>query len=276
MPVIRHLLIGRGPDTPDQDAFERKLFVIRRVTELRTSEVSFPSLSSRTLVYKGMLSAPQLAEFYADLRDPGLTSALAIVHSRFSTNTFPSWALAHPHRMSAHNGEINTLQGNINWMQAREAILESEKFGDDLARCLPLVAPGTSDSLAFDHVLELLSLAGRSLPHAAMMMIARAREPDDRRLRGPRGLLPLPLAPDRALGRPGGDRLHRRHPAGSDARPQRAASRPLGRHQRRLGRRLLRSRLLPGSGRPGRLPRAPAPGQHVLRRPRARPGSGGG
>ena len=176
MPVIRHLLIGRGPDTPDQDAFERKLFVIRRTTELRTTEIAFPSMSSRTVVYKGMLSAPQLSGFYADLRDPALRSALAIVHSRFSTNTFPSWALAHPHRMSAHNGEINTIAGNINWMQARESILESPLFGDDLERCLPLVAPGTSDSLAFDHVFELLCLAGRSLPHAAMMMIPRVHE----------------------------------------------------------------------------------------------------
>jgi glutamate synthase domain-containing protein 2/glutamate synthase domain-containing protein 1/glutamate synthase domain-containing protein 3 len=176
MPVIRHLLIGRGPDTPDQDAFERKLFVIRRTTELRTTEIAFPSMSSRTVVYKGMLSAPQLSGFYADLRDPALRSALAIVHSRFSTNTFPSWALAHPHRMSAHNGEINTIAGNINWMQARESILSSPLFGPDLERCLPLVAPGTSDSLAFDHVFELLCLAGRSLPHAAMMMIPRVHE----------------------------------------------------------------------------------------------------
>ena len=176
MPVIRQFLIGRGPDTPDQDAFERKLFVIRRVTELRTHSMSFPSVSSRTIVYKGMLTAPQLSEFYADLRDPSMTSALAIVHSRFSTNTFPSWSLAHPHRMSAHNGEINTIAGNLNWLQAREAILESNLFGDDLERCLPLVATGTSDSLAFDQVFELLCLAGRSLPHAAMMMIPRAHE----------------------------------------------------------------------------------------------------
>ena len=176
MPTIRQLMIGRGPSTEDADAFERKLFVIRRIIELQTSEVTFPSFSARTIVYKGMLTAPQLARFYPDLRDPALTSALAIVHSRFSTNTFPSWGLAHPHRMSAHNGEINTLQGNVNWMQAREAILESDLFGDDLKRCLPLVTPGTSDSLAFDHVFEMLCLAGRSLPHAAMMMIPRAHE----------------------------------------------------------------------------------------------------
>ena len=176
MPTIRQLMIRRGPDCADADAFERKLFVIRRTIELETSEVTFPSFSARTIVYKGMLTAPQLARFYPDLRDPQMKSALAIVHSRFSTNTFPSWGLAHPHRMSAHNGEINTLQGNVNWMQAREAILESELFGDDLKRCLPLVTPGTSDSLAFDHVFEMLCLAGHSLPHAAMMMIPRAHE----------------------------------------------------------------------------------------------------
>jgi glutamate synthase (NADPH) large chain len=179
MPTIRQLLIGRGPDTPDPDAFERKLFVIRRLVERETAEVTFPSFSSRTIVYKGMLTAPQLSNFYKDLRDPQVKSALAIVHSRFSTNTFPSWGLAHPHRMSAHNGEINTLQGNVNWMQAREAILESELFGEDLQRCLPLVTPGTSDSLAFDHVFELLVLAGHSAPHAAMMMIPRAHENRD-------------------------------------------------------------------------------------------------
>ena len=179
MPTIRQLMIRRGPDTPDADAFERKLFLIRRTLELETSEVTFPSFSARTIVYKGMLTAPQLANFYTDLRDPLMKSALAIVHSRFSTNTFPSWGLAHPHRMSAHNGEINTLQGNVNWMQAREAILDSELFGDDLRRCLPLVTPGTSDSLAFDHVFELLCLAGHSLPHAVMMMIPRAHENRD-------------------------------------------------------------------------------------------------
>ncbi len=179
MPTIRQLMIRRGPDTPDADSFERKLYVIRRTLELETSEATFPSFSARTIVYKGMLTAPQLSRFYPDLRDPLMKSALAIVHSRFSTNTFPSWSLAHPHRMSAHNGEINTLQGNINWMQAREAILRSELFGADLHRCLPLVAPGTSDSLAFDHVFELLCLAGHSLPHAAMMMIPRAHENRD-------------------------------------------------------------------------------------------------
>jgi glutamate synthase (NADPH) large chain len=176
MPVIRQLLVERGAGCPDQDAFERKLYVIRRVLELESSDVTFPSFSSRTIVYKGMLTAPQLSRFYADLRDPELRSAMAIVHSRFSTNTFPAWDLAHPHHFCAHNGEINTLAGNINWMQAREAIFESPELGDDLKRLTPLVTPGMSDSLAFDRIFELLVLAGRSLPHAAMMMIPRAYE----------------------------------------------------------------------------------------------------
>ncbi len=256
MPVVRHLLIGRGGETADQDAFERKLFVIRRVTELRTSSMSFPSVSSRTIIYKGMLTAPQLAEFYSDLRDPTMTSALAIVHSRFSTNTFPSWSLAHPHRMSAHNGEINTVAGNLNWLQAREAILESNLFGDDLERCLPLVATGTSDSLAFDQVFELLCLAGRSLPHAAMMMIPRAHE----NLNGiPEALEGFYHYHSRLIepwDGPGGDRLHRRHFPGGHARPQRPAPRTLACDPRWLGGRLVRGGLVRGRRR-GRCPPGP-------------------
>ena len=171
-PRIRQLLIGAGDELADQDAFERKLFVIRRVVELESgSDVSFPSFSSRTIVYKGMLAAPQLARFYLDLRDPALTSALALVHSRFSTNTFPSWELAHPYRLIAHNGEFNTLRGNRNWLRAREATMSSPLFGDDLRRCLPLLDEEISDSASFDRVLELLHLSGRPLAEAVMMMI---------------------------------------------------------------------------------------------------------
>ena len=118
-----------------------------------------------------MLTAPQLPRYYTDLRDPRLASRLALVHSRFSTNTFPSWTLAHPFRMIAHNGEINTLRGNANWMRARESQLASELFGDDLKRIMPTIQPGASDSATFDNVLELLVLSGRSIPHAMMMMI---------------------------------------------------------------------------------------------------------
>src|ERR1039457_389524 len=175
-PTIRQLFIGAGPaHLDDQDAFERKLYVIRRVAEKAFEDRMYiASLSSRTIVYKGMLISYQLAYFYPDLADTRMASAFVLVHSRFSTNTFPSWELAHPYRMIAHNGEINTLQGNVNWMRARESQMASELFGDDLAKVLPVVRPGGSDSATFDNVLELLTLAGRSLPHAVMMMIPEA------------------------------------------------------------------------------------------------------
>src|SRR3954470_14184950 len=175
-PHIRQLFVEAGPGFEhDQDAFERKLYVIRRIVELAIGpEFYAPRCSSRTVVYKGMLKAPQLRSFSPDLQDERFASALALVHSRFSTNTFPSWDLAHPFRVIAHNGEINTLMGNVNWMRARESQLSSELFGLDLQKVLPVVRPGGSDSATFDNVLELLMLAGRSLPHAVMMMIPEA------------------------------------------------------------------------------------------------------
>ncbi|WP_027005970.1 glutamate synthase large subunit [Conexibacter woesei] len=175
-PHIRQLFIGAGAGfTEDQDTFERKLYVIRRIVELAAGPDFYaPSFSSRTCVYKGMLISHQLRDFYPDLKDASFGSALALVHSRFSTNTFPSWDLAHPFRVIAHNGEINTLMGNANWMRARESQLASDLFGLDLQKVLPIVRPGGSDSATFDNVLELLMLAGRSLPHAAMMMIPEA------------------------------------------------------------------------------------------------------
>ncbi len=176
-PVIRQLFVGAGPaQATDQDAFERKLYVIRRVCELAADRPSLyiASSSSRTINYKGMLISFQLAAFYPDLRDQRAKSALALVHSRFSTNTFPSWELAHPYRVICHNGEINTVRGNVNWMRARESELRSELFGEDLPKILPVVSAGNSDSATFDNVIELLMLGGRSLPHAAMMMIPEA------------------------------------------------------------------------------------------------------
>jgi glutamate synthase domain-containing protein 2/glutamate synthase domain-containing protein 1/glutamate synthase domain-containing protein 3 len=174
-PMIRQVLIEAAEDIPDQDAFERKLYVIRRVIERRaTGGLALPSFSSRTMVYKGMLTAPQLPRYFTDLRDPRVASRLALVHSRFSTNTFPSWELAHPYRMIAHNGEVNTLRGNINWMRARESQLASELFGEDLKKVIPVVNESASDSAIFDNVLELLVLAGRSIPHAVMMMVPEA------------------------------------------------------------------------------------------------------
>jgi glutamate synthase (NADPH/NADH) large chain len=178
-PAIRQLFIGRHSSIDSDEAFERKLYVIRRRVRqaVRRSDVperaSFyiPSLSSRTVVYKGMLNCDQLAHFYPDLQSDEVESALGLVHSRFSTNTFPSWSRAHPYRMIAHNGEINTLRGNVNWMHARESMFASKLFGDDLKKCLPVIDTDGSDSGMFDNVLELLVLAGRSLPHAMMMMI---------------------------------------------------------------------------------------------------------
>jgi glutamate synthase domain-containing protein 2/glutamate synthase domain-containing protein 1/glutamate synthase domain-containing protein 3 len=175
-PHIRQLFVAaEGECATDQDAFERKLYVIRRICELCTGpDFYVASFSSRTIVYKGMLVPDQLRGFFPDLQDERFASAMCLVHSRFSTNTFPSWELAHPFRVIAHNGEINTLMGNVNWMRARESELASELFGKDLRKVMPIVRPGGSDSATFDNVLELLMLAGRSLPHAVMMMIPEA------------------------------------------------------------------------------------------------------
>jgi glutamate synthase (NADPH) large chain len=178
-PVIRQVFVGRGESCRDEAAFERKLYVIRRLVEKAVSRSALPqrghfyvpSLSHRTIVYKGMLNAGQLVSFYPDLADPAFASAIAMVHSRFSTNTFPSWSRAHPYRYISHNGEINTLRGNINWMHARQSMMQSKLFGDDLKKILTIIDLEGSDSAMFDNVLELLHLSGRSLPHAMMMMV---------------------------------------------------------------------------------------------------------
>jgi glutamate synthase (NADPH) large chain len=178
MPSFRQLFVAGvedGPDAPTGIDLERRTFCLRKRAEHSTG-VYFPSLSPRTIVYKGMLAEPQVDAFYPDLLDTRVTSALAVVHSRFSTNTFPDWPLAHPYRYVAHNGEINTLRGNRNWMAAREALLESDLIPGDLRRLSPIVTPDASDSATFDEVLELLHLAGRSLPHAVLMMIPEAWE----------------------------------------------------------------------------------------------------
>jgi glutamate synthase (NADPH/NADH) large chain len=181
-PVIRQIFIGRGDNCPDQDVFERKLFVIRKQIdqEIRDSQLEgkesfyFTSMSSRTVTYKGMLLADQVGEYYPDLLDERMDSALALVHQRFSTNTFPTWDLAHPFRMIAHNGEINTLRGNVNWMAARKHSMASEILGDDLDKVWPLIPEGQSDSACFDNALELLVQGGFSLAHAMMMLIPEA------------------------------------------------------------------------------------------------------
>ena len=183
MPVIEQLFIAFGEHAgllaDDPMRFERKLYVIRKrveraIDELKLSEGGMfyiPSLSSKTLIYKGMLTADQIQPVFPDLTDPDIESALALVHQRFSTNTFPSWPLAHPYRYIAHNGEINTLRGNINWMRAREGLLQSDLLGEDLKKILPVIREGGSDTATFDNVLEFLYMTGRTLPHAVLMMI---------------------------------------------------------------------------------------------------------
>jgi glutamate synthase (NADPH) large chain len=189
-PTFRHLFIAAADGQPPLSGLdlERRAYVVRKRIEHEVGrshvagaaepghDVYFPSLSGRTLVYKGMLTSLQLGDFFLDLGDERLTSALALVHSRFSTNTFPSWPLAHPYRVVAHNGEINTVMGNRNWMRAREGTLASELFGERLARALPIMTPDASDTASFDECLELLHLGGRSLPHAVLMMIPEAWE----------------------------------------------------------------------------------------------------
>ncbi|MBX3090555.1 MAG: glutamate synthase large subunit [Cryobacterium sp.] len=176
MPAIHQIFVGSPGDESSGIELERRLFRLRSRAE-RSSEAYFCSLSGRTMIFKGMVTALQLGRFYRDLAEPSLASRFAIVHSRFSTNTFPSWPLAQPFRMIAHNGEINTIQGNRNWMRARQSQLSTEVLGN-IDELFPIITPGGSDSAAFDEVFELLTLAGRSLPHAMLMMIPEAFEND--------------------------------------------------------------------------------------------------
>jgi glutamate synthase domain-containing protein 2/glutamate synthase domain-containing protein 1/glutamate synthase domain-containing protein 3 len=180
-PYIQQIFVARGKGMTE-DQLERKLYVVRKraESEIAKSDIPektffyVPSLSARTIIYKGLLLAPQIANFYPELKDPEVVSALCLVHQRFSTNTFPTWQLAHPYRYIAHNGEINTVRGNVNWMHARQSILASPLFGDDIKKLFPIIQPGGSDSAAFDNALELLVLSGRALPHAMAMLIPEA------------------------------------------------------------------------------------------------------
>ncbi|HVZ59479.1 MAG TPA: glutamate synthase large subunit [Terriglobales bacterium] len=180
-PYIQQVFVGRA-EGMDEDAFERRLYIVRKRAEAEIAESDIqdknffyiPSLSARTIVYKGLLLAPQIANFYVELSDPDVTSALCLVHQRFSTNTFPSWPLAHPFRYVAHNGEINTLKGNVNWMHARQSVLASPLFGDDIKKLFPIIQANGSDSANFDNAVELLVQAGRSLPHVMAMLIPEA------------------------------------------------------------------------------------------------------
>ena len=184
-PYIEQIFIAGAPGM-SSDELERKLYVVRKRAESEIAATDLPdkhffyipSLSSRTIIYKGLLLANQIPEFYQELSDPDAVSALCLVHQRFSTNTFPSWQLAHPYRYLCHNGEINTVRGNINWMHAREKVLSSDLFGDDLKKTLPVVTPAGSDSGSLDNAVELLTLAGRSLPHVMAMLIPEAWDAD--------------------------------------------------------------------------------------------------
>jgi glutamate synthase (NADPH/NADH) large chain len=181
-PFHRQVIIGMGDDIADEEAFERKLYVIRKVMsakiysafEGKPNDFYIVSMSCRTLVYKGMFLAAQLGAYYRDLHDADFESALALVHQRFSTNTFPSWRLAHPYRFVCHNGEINTVRGNVNWMAARQASVSSPLFGADIQKLWPISYPGQSDTACFDNALEFLMRGGYSMPHAAMMLIPEA------------------------------------------------------------------------------------------------------
>jgi glutamate synthase domain-containing protein 2/glutamate synthase domain-containing protein 1/glutamate synthase domain-containing protein 3 len=183
-PVIRQVFIGRGADVMVTDALERKLYVIRKMAShaiqaldlAHGREYFVPSMSARTIVYKGLLLCDQVGRYYLDLQDPRVVSALALVHQRFSTNTFPEWPLAHPYRLVAHNGEINTVKGNYNWLRAREGVMQSAVLGEDLSKLYPIVYAGQSDTATFDNCLELLVMSGYPIAHAVMMMIPEAWE----------------------------------------------------------------------------------------------------
>ena len=234
MPAFTQLFVT---DPAGAGGFEldRKVYLARKRIEHELDPgiaTYFASLSSRTLVYKGMLTTPQLAEFFPDLTDDRFESALLLVHSRFSTNTFPSWPLAHPYRYVAHNGEINTVQGNQNWMRAREAMLDGSVF-PNIERAFPICTPGASDTARFDEVLELLHLGGRPIHHAVLMMIPPAWENNDELDPAQRDFYRFHSSVMEPWDGPGQRRLQRRHRDRRRARPQRPATQPLLGHRRR-------------------------------------------
>ena len=237
-PVMRQVFVGRGAGVTVADALERKLYVIRKsaghaIQALKLThgkEFYVPSMSARTIVYKGMLLAHQVGVYYRDLQDARVVSALALVHQRFSTNTFPSWDLAHPFRMICHNGEINTVRGNVNWIRARQGAISSPILGRDLDKLWPLIYDGQSDSASFDNALELLVMSGYSVAHAMMMMIPEAWEShtlmdvNRRAFYEYHAAMMEPWTARR-------DRVYRRPPDRRHARSQRAAAGALHRHR---------------------------------------------
>ena len=268
-----------APTSPMRTTFERRLYMLRKVIsntiygDTGGRDIGFytVSMSCRTLVYKGMFLAYQLGAYYPDLHHPRFTSALALVHQRFSTNTFPSWKLAHPYRMVAHNGEINTLRGNVNWMAARQASVSSPLFGNDISKLWPISYEGQSDTACFDNALEFLVQGGYSLA-------ARHDDADPRGLgrqsadgcEAPR-LLRVSCLPDGAVGRSRRHGLHRRPPDRRHARPQRPAPRPLFRHRRRPRGHGLRNGRAARPREEHRAEMAPPAGQDAAHRPRKGP-----
>ena len=226
LPIMRQVLLGR-PKGLDDDAFERLLYLTRKRLERRLHALKLgtfyiPSFSHRTVSYKGLMVAPQLPNFYEDLADPDFETAIAVFHQRYSTNTMPRWSLAQPFRFLAHNGEINTLQGNVNFMRAREAVLESALWGDEIGELLPIIAPGGSDSAALDNAFELLVLSGRDPMQAIMMLVPEAYEELAEMKGDSARLLRVSRHADGAVGRSRRARADRRSLRGRGARPQRA------------------------------------------------------
>src|SRR5262249_25594690 len=271
------VFIARASGISDAQAFERKLYVIRKRVEhaLRNSDIAdrgsfyLPSLSANTLIYKGMLSADQIETMFPDIVDPLVESALALVHQRFSTTASPSWPLAHPYRYIAHNGEINTLRVNINWMHAREALCRSNLLGDDLKKILPIVVEGGSDSATFDNVLELLVMAGSPPPPAVLLIIPEAWSGHEAMPTPREGFYDdhgLVVEPSEG---PGAHRLHRRHGHRRRSRPERAPSLALLRDQGRPRGHGLRGRRAGHSRGPRAHQGAPPPRAHLPRRHRA-------
>ena len=223
-PFHLQLFVKSTDEGEGEDAFERRLYLARKVvsneifanTEARDSGFYIVSFSSRTVVYKGMFLADQLGPYYADLQDPRFKSALALVHQRFSTNTFPSWKLSHPYRMVAHNGEINTLRGNVNWMAARQASVSTPLFGDNISKLWPISYEGQSDTACFDNALEFLTAGGYSLAHAVMMLIPEAWAGQSAYGQGPACILRIPCRTDGTLGWSGSSCLYRWAPNRGD------------------------------------------------------------
>ena len=237
-PCIRQVFVSGHEGSGNAQLFERRLYILRKAISGAVFSKKDPrfrgyytvSMSSQTIVYKGLLLADSLGTYFRDLQDPTFTTALALVHQRFSTNTFPSWQLVHPFRFVAHNGEINTLRGNVNWMAARQASVSSDLFGKDIEKLWPISYEGQSDTACFDNALEFLVQGGYSLAHAMMMLIPEAWAGNPLMDEQRRSLLRVSRLDDGALGRAGGRCVHRRPPDRRDARPQRPAPGALPRH----------------------------------------------